>query len=98
MHSLRVEQIFGSYFDGFLLQLGCEKSVGLTDLSISFFSDSLFWKFIQRRYFNVLNTSTVNKFYSVSYNFTFVFMSIFFLIFALYSLILLGLFFQFALI
>lgn len=80
MHSLRVEKIFGSYFDGFPLQLGCEKSVGLTDLSISFF------RFL------------VNKFYSVSYNFTFVFMSIFFLIFALYSLILLGLFLQFALI
>lgn len=25
MHSLRVGKIFGSYFDGFLLQLGCEK-------------------------------------------------------------------------
>lgn len=37
MHSLRVEQIFGSYFDGFLLQLGCERSVGLTDMSISSF-------------------------------------------------------------
>lgn len=87
MHSLRVEKIFGSYFDGFLLQLGCERSVGLTDLSISFF-----------RFLVLEIYSTVNKFYSVSYNFTFVFMSIFFLIFALYSLILLGLFVQFALI